>query len=270
MPVASPNEAICGYTGPYAALVADEVKQGISVQMLVGDVSAGLAVPLRFRVCRKPQETPVDDLQVEHEKLMHVIGVREDLGGFFHFHPRRSAPGLWEMIHTFTNGGRYQVWSDIKQQGTLYSFAHPRLTVSGPLASRPRDFIPKLVDEKAGYRITLQSTGMLEAGRTNSLEIFVRDAFGAPVATGNFLGALMHLIVIKDDVSVYLHAHAQSHARTAWPVAFNQVFPRPGNYKLFAQFRPLKSKLPPDEAVLAEFWVKVGMSRLTRAEDSPR
>ena len=40
-------------------------------------------------------------------------------------------------------------------------------------------------------------------------------------------------------------------------IYFNHVFTQPGNYKIFAQFRPLKTKLPPEEAIRAEFWVRV-------------
>ena len=100
---------------------------------------------------------PVDDLQVEHEKLMHVIGVREDLGAFIHIHPQRAAPGLWDIIHIFTNVGRYQIWSDIKHRGAVYSVAHPRYTVAGEARATPRGPIPQLQDHKSGYDISLRS-----------------------------------------------------------------------------------------------------------------
>ena len=149
------DEAICGYAGRYYSVESKGVKQGLSVEMLAGEISAGQVVPLRFRVNQKPRDMPVDDLQVEHEKLMHVIGVREDLGEFFHIHPRRAGPGMWEIIHTFTNGGRYQVWVDVKQLGAVYSFAEPRITVSGRINSVEHEPVPKLQDSRAGYQITL-------------------------------------------------------------------------------------------------------------------
>jgi hypothetical protein len=205
-----------------------------------------------------PQGTPVDDLQVEHEKLMHVIGVREDLGAFIHIHPQRAAPGIWEVINVFTNAGRYQIWSDIKHQGTVYSFAHPRFSVAGVARATPRGPVPRLQDCKGGYDILLKSSEpILVVGKTNSFEVIVREETGNQVGTDFFLGALMHFVVVKDDLSVYRHAHAREHWKSGRTVSFEQVFPQPGLYKIFAQFRPEKTKLPPDDAILAEFWVKV-------------
>jgi hypothetical protein len=252
-----PAEAICGYGTRLVAVPAGSQRTGLSVEMLTGDVAVDQTVPLRFRVRRMPGDVPVDELQVEHEKLMHVIGVRVDLGEFFHIHPQRTAPGLWQVIHTFTNGGRYQIWSDIKERGTVYSFAQPVLAVTGKIRPTPAAVVPKLQDFKAGYQISLDCPDVLRAGKTNQLRIVVRDSTGKQVGMEFFLGALMHLVLVKDDLSVYLHGHAENHDKSQTTIFFNQMFPQPGSYKLFAQFRPIKTKLPPDEAILAEFWVKV-------------
>jgi hypothetical protein len=253
-----PGEVICGYAGSYFAIEASQVKQGLSVQLLAGDAVASQPVPLRFRVSQMPQGMPVDDLQVEHEKLMHVIGVREDLGAFIHIHPQRAASGLWEIVHVFTNSGRYQIWSDVKHRGTVYSFAQPRFTVTGETKATPRGAIPQLQDRKGGYEISLgPAVPALFAGKTNSLEVIIRDEAGNQVGTEFFLGALMHFVIVKDDLSVYRHAHAKEHWKSGRTVSFEQVFPRAGYYKIFVQFRPEKTKLPPDEAILAEFWVNV-------------
>jgi hypothetical protein len=184
--------------------------------------------------------------------------VREDLGAFIHIHPQRAAPGIWEVIKVFTNAGRYQIWSDIKHQGTVYSFAHPRFTVAGEIRATPRGPVPRLQDCKGGYDILLKpAEPVLVAGKTNSFAVIVRDETGNHVGTEFFLGALMHFVIVKDDLSVYHHAHAKEHWKSGRTVSFEQVFPQAGLYKIFAQFRPEKTKLPPDDAILAEFWVKV-------------
>ena len=253
-----PGEVICGYARSYSAIESSRVKQGLCVQLLAGEAVVSQPVPLRFRVCQLPQGAPADDLQVEHEKLMHVIGVREDLGDFVHIHPLRTAPGMWEIIHVFTNAGRYQFWSDIKYRGTVYSFAHPRFTVAGELKTAPRGPIPQLEDRKAGYHVTLNpSKSRLIAGNTNLFDVIVRDKSGNQVGTEFFLGSLMHFVIVSSDLSVYRHAHAKEHWKSGRTVSFELIFPQPGLYKIFAQFRPQKTKLPKGEAILAEFWVKV-------------
>jgi hypothetical protein len=251
-------ELICGYGGRWVTIQAGRQRSGLAVDMLAGEIAVGQTVPLRFRVYQSPGDAPVDDLQVEHEKLMHVIGVRDDLGDFFHVHPQRTSPGLWQAIHTFTNGGRYQVWSDVKRRGTVYSFAQTPLVVAGKIQSGSPVVIPQLRDVKRGYEISIEGANELRAGKTNLIQVIVRNSDGAQVGMDFFLGALMHLVLVKDDLSVYLHGHAENHDRSQPTIYFKQMFPKPGNYKLFAQFRPAKTKMPLDDAILAEFWVNVG------------
>lgn len=238
-------------------MAAGNIQQGLAVELIAGETTVGETTPLRFRVTRKPQEEPVDDLQVEHEKLMHVIGVRTDLREFIHIHPERVSPGLWQVNHAFTNAGQYQFWTDIKHRGVVYSFAQPSLTVAGNLVKQGADKIPKLEDVKAGFRIAFEMPGEIIAGQTNLLLVKIHNREGTQVGTEFFLGALMHVVVIKDDLTVYAHGHAGNHLKGERDLYFNQIFPERGNYKIFAQFRPLKTKLAPDEAILAEFWVKV-------------
>ena len=102
-----------------------------------------------------------------------------------------------------------------------------------------------------------------------------------------YLGAAMHLAVIKDDLSVYMHTHPENHDESgneaghgheslriiplalahgqaegeekmpAELVTFNVNFPGAGVYKLFAQFRPEGIDMPTDESLIGEFYVKV-------------
>jgi len=258
-PVPPGTEAICGFTSNYRYWDADKVRQGLSVDMFVGGAQPGQPVNLRFYVNRKPGDVPVDGLQVEHERLIHVIGVRDDLSGFFHIHPLRNGPGSWLVTHTFTNGGNYKIWSDVKYQEVSYGFAQPLLTVSGKInpSNETRDIKERVIT--SGYEIKLTHSNPLLVGKTNRLEFVIHDASGSQVLTENFLGAPMHLVLIKDDLSVYLHAHPEHRevVDSPDPIRFFELFPRPGTYKLFAQFRPKKCNLPLDDALLAEFYVKV-------------
>ena len=251
------SEAICGYRASFSAVSAEQVRRGLCVELLAGDVAVDRPATLRFLVSQKPRNQPAEDLQINHDKIMHVIAVRDDLGGFCHLHPHKTEPGLWQVPQTFTNGGRYQIWCDVKQRGTVYSFRQPPLTVAGKISPPRPEVIPKLSDVTAGFQLDLVGAENLVAGKTNRLQVRLRDAAGNPVGTDFFLGSLMHLVLIKSDCSVYLHGHAENHDRTETPIRFTQIFPEPGDYKIFAQFRPAQVALPPEEALLAEFWVTV-------------
>jgi hypothetical protein len=251
------KEPICGFQAKHFYLNADAIKQGVSVDLLVGDLQIRTPVTLRFLVSQKPRGFPLDELQVEHEKLIHVIGVRDDLQEFFHVHPVKIDSGLWGVDHVFTNGGNYQVWSDVKYRGVSYSFAHPRLVVAEGQGEKARKVDRKDRGSDSGYEVRFNHSEPLSVVKTNRLQFAIHDAAGNPVATDNFLGAAMHLVIVSKDLSVFLHAHPENHNVVTTNVYFSQMFPEKGVYKLFLQYRPSTANLGRDEALLAEFYVNV-------------
>src|SRR4051812_11697136 len=110
---------------------AMDVKSGPCVDLLTREARGGESVKLRFYVSEKRSGQPLEKLEVQHEKSMHVIGVREDLSEFFHMHPVKIGAGLWEVHHTFAAGGKYKIWADIACSGGTFTLAQPLLTVSG-------------------------------------------------------------------------------------------------------------------------------------------
>ncbi|MBI4135985.1 MAG: hypothetical protein HY481_00330 [Candidatus Vogelbacteria bacterium] len=273
----------------------NEVAAGLSVNFSTGALSTiDEPVEMRFFVNDRPSAAPVPNyvLEIEHEKLMHAIGVRDDLEEFFHIHPvPTTAPGVFTVSHTFSAPGRYKVWSEIKQGGIIHAFGHAPFNVEGvtPAAgSNQRDF-SRLV-EIGGYKVTLNLTEPAAAGHDHDLSISVLHPEDGHAATlDNYLGAPMHLAVIKDDWSQFLHTHpedsAHTHAATS-PLPFELVsrvlanggghdegestivagqdsvnfhvnFPTPGLYRAFAQFRPADASLAADDYLLAAFWIEV-------------
>lgn len=89
---------------------------------------------------------------------------------------------------------------------------------------------------------------------STTLQIEVHTVAGADVELENYLTVPMHLTMIKDDWSQFVHTHPDSYGHT---VNFTATFPESGLYRVFAQFRPTGIHLPPDEALAAVFWVRV-------------
>jgi hypothetical protein len=254
----APSDPVCGFlSGPHFYYETSEIKQGLAVELMSGPAQLHQAVTLRFFVCQRPRSFPVDRLQIEHEKFMHIIGVRDDLSEFFHIHPTRVSPGVWEVSHTFARGGKYKIWSDVKYRGVSYSFGHPLLTISGSPGGPGADLAPTNSVTRAGYQINLTHPEPLVSGRTNQFQFTIHDAAGKPEELENFLGAPMHLVLVREDLSVYLHAHPENRGGGEQTIRFRQAFAKPGTYNLFAQFRPKEAKLLADDAILAEFAIKV-------------
>jgi hypothetical protein len=255
-PVADP---ICGFiAGPHVYSETSQIKQGLSVDIFVGQPRVNQPVTLRFFVHQKPRNMPVDQLQIEHEKFIHVLGVRDDLKEFFHLHPTRVSPGMWEASYTFTHPGNYKIWTDLKSRGVSYSLGHSKLTVLGNSSESNSGTATGDTPKKSDYKVAFTHSGSLITGQTNQLQFVIRDASGSPVEIENYLGTPMHLIIVKDDLSAYLHAHPEPRLRDDAPIRFTQAFSQPGNYKLFAQFRPKIAQLPKDETILEEFVITVG------------
>ncbi len=197
------------------------VKEGLVVKSthVPETIQVNSPAVLRFSVLDLPPKSDVgdyapiyvDDLEIEHEKYMHVIGMRDDLTNFFHIHPAKVSPGVWEVPGMFREAGNYKIWSDVKQAGVIHSFGHTPFNVSdasgvpGPALKAVPDF--STTYSSGAYRVVLKTDGVLSSKAPGNVGFDIFDQSGNPISLDNFLGAQMHLAVIKDDLSVYVHTH---------------------------------------------------------------
>ena len=291
---------------------------------------AGIPVRLGFFVRENPKDVPVGDFQIEHEKLMHVIGARSDLNEFFHIHPdppnpyasirfsenslpddfndplgkyrgalRSASPdstlnklfpflneGVFVSDYVFPKPGRYKIWSEVKREGVNHAFGHPEIIVEGegPKEEGEVSFGRNVI--AGSYQVALDVNEPIRAGRPTDLYFDIHTLTGGEVEVEPYLGAAMHLAVIKKDWSEFIHTHPEGdtgmeHGHSSFlpflkayahgevddeaehrvqeaddEVRFQTIFPSPGLYKVFAQFRPKGIDLPPDESLIAGFWIE--------------
>ncbi len=276
---------------------AKDTTAGLSVNLLpVATTTVGLPTALRFFVSDQPSGSPVPNyvLEISNEKLMHVIGVRDDLEEFFHVHPQpTTTPGVFVADYTFRAPGNYKIWSEIKQGGVIHTFGHPPFVVTGlngqlfvePVNKKqPMDF--SRTNEVAGYRVGLELPEPVIAGRDLGFSFSIIRSDGLPVLLDNYLGAKIHLSIIKDDWSEFVHAHPMAGAQTQATVPLEFIsralanggevhddmetmpmedtipfvvnFPEPGLYRAFAQFGPADIDFyTPEDYLLAAFWIEV-------------
>jgi len=311
-----------------------EVLEGLEVNFNLTPVPvlAGSSTQLSFFVNEKPNNSPVpfSEIEINHTKLMHVIGVRSDLSEFFHIHPEsslslgrgetldqtttteeispifpeeRSIPlpdfltpeeheklimrteievptvGVFSASYTFAKPGLYKIWSEVKKDGVIHSFGHPLFDVQGE-GERERKEVSFTRNVVVGdYQVILEMKEPVAKGHEHGLSFDVHTLDGSEVALENYLGVPMHLAVIKDDLTQFIHTHPEEeggHTHSFLPfvqevqahgeavmdetVNFHVVFPEAGRYKVFAQFRPEGIGLPEDEALVASFWIQVAES----------
>jgi len=239
-----------------------------------GEVRAGEPAALSFLV-RDGRGGAVKDLQIVHEKAMHLLVVSRDLDEFEHLHTEQQPDGSYQTSHTFPHGGDYLLYADYTPPDGAQTVDRHALSVAG----EPRQRVANDADAEQsktvdGLRFKMQAEGELRAGRGVVLNFTVTDALtGEPVTDLQpYLGAMSHFVVIGEDTADFLHVHPtekgahagggagehahptpthQAHASGEAPkghegespkaksneVAAHTVFPRAGLYKLWAQFQ---------------------------------
>lgn len=263
------------------------VTNGLVVNLLVHPlpITNNTTTHLGFFVNEKPWNVPVTSLELGHEKIMHVIGVRSDLNEFFHIHPRPSpAPGLLTDDYFFRQPGVYKIWSEIKRAGVDHVFGHPPLHVYGPGAVSRKEvsFARNIIVDN--YQIRLTAPDLIFKNNPTNLVFDINGLAGQAIPIENYLGVKMHLTAIKDDWTQFIHTHPNDHELDrhesfnivpkalahggggpanegegvgGTPIPFTVNFPEAGLYKIFSQFRPTGIALIADEALTASFWLEV-------------
>lgn len=256
-PVKDVNEAKPAYRAEFATEPAE--------------VKAGEPVTLSFTV-KDAKGAAVRDLQIVHEKPMHLLVVSNDLAEFNHLHPEPQADGSLKVTHTFPNGGAYKLYADFTPPNASQIVDRLDVNVAGDARVRVAlvaDQTTKTID---GLCVTMRPDKPLRAGDELLLNFAAADAKTGKPATDlqPYLGSLAHFVIISEDTTDFLHAHpmtkeemseaggahggmdqeAKPHAHDAAEmrdeakqgtspseVAAHTTFPRAGLYKIWAQFQ---------------------------------
>ena len=131
--------------------------------------------------------------------------------------------------------GSYRVYADFVPTGHDGLTLATDLAVAGPFTPQPLP-APSTTDEVAGYDVTIE--GELVAGADSTITVTVRRD-GRPVTDLQpYLGALGHLVAIRDGDLAYLHVHPLDPVDGAGgpTVRFAVDVPSAGTYGLYFDF----------------------------------
>jgi hypothetical protein len=202
-------------------------QDGLRLKLLTPAAEPGRPFVLKLAV-EGPDGEVLRDFDVEHTKRLHLIVVRRDLTGFQHLHPVQQRDGTWAVPLTIADAGTYRVFADFATGGDKYTLGAD-LEVDGAVTSRPLPAPVRTVDVD-GYRVALDA-GAARAGEEAALRFSVTRA-GRPVATLPYLGALGHLVALREGDLAFLHVHPDEDE-----LRFMAELPSEGRYRLFLQFR---------------------------------
>ena len=155
-------------------------------------IQAGQPTMLIFTVKDK-QGATVKDLQIVHEKPMHVLVVSSDLAEFYHIHPEQQpSDGNYRVQHVFPNGGDYKIYTDFTPKEAAQVVEQIDVKVAG----EGRAKVPLVADAKLektveGLRVTMKPSADLKAGQELTLDFKAFDAASGKPSVAHALHLIM-------------------------------------------------------------------------------
>jgi len=171
------------------------------------DHDNGLSATLKVRQFQ-PDGKPILNYEIDMQRLMHMVVIRDDFATFAHLHPSFDATtGTFWQPFTKDPSHRYFVYADTTPRGTGQQVFRFMLETDGPVTTAPVVRDAPVANATAGpYAVTLGSATLAaDQPQSVSLTIF-KD--GKPAGDlGTYLGAAAHAVFINTRTLAYVHVH---------------------------------------------------------------
>lgn len=217
-------------------------------------VKPGQPVKFRFFISHPKTGKPIKDFNLLHEMPFHLFVVSRDFSHFDHIHPEKQADGSFTIETVLPKAGYYQIYCDFFPAGGLPQVIYKNLVTAGyagDLVTSEAKITPDKTLSKTldGLRFELKfDPAAPVAGKPALLKYHVTDAKTGQAVTDiqPYLGAWGHTLILSEDATDYLHSHPndmipeeadRSKLISKSDIDFDTFFPRPGNYKIWSQFR---------------------------------
>ncbi|WP_434741781.1 hypothetical protein [Micromonospora sp. SH-82] len=209
---------------------------GYTLVPLTPELPAGQAGELRFQV-HDGERKPVTRFAVVHDKPMHLIVVRRDLGGYQHLHPTMAPDGTWSIPLTLAQPGVWRMYADFT--AVADDGLQAAVTLGADLVA-PGDHIPRPLPEPTRQAVVdgfaVSYDGDPQPGTAVPLVFTFRGADGAVPTLERYLGAYGHLVALREGDLGYLHVHPEPEL-DGEAVKFWVTAPGPGRYRLYLDFQ---------------------------------
>lgn len=206
------------------------------------NAKAGQQVPLRMRIIDTKTNAAQTSFDVAHEKRFHLLIASKDLNWFVHEHPVMEKDGTWSVPIQFPAGGDYWIYGDVAPSGKGSRVLISKVTVLGDKPKWDTRLTLARVAVDGGLRGELDAQE-IQVGRMTTLMVKLTDAkTGKPAGdTVKWLGAAGHMMIFHQDGQTVVHSHPAENEENEAQVKQGRVhftgrFPKPGLYKVYAQF----------------------------------
>ncbi|CAG7651960.1 hypothetical protein ACFQI7_19210 [Paenibacillus allorhizosphaerae] len=203
-----------------------------------GGVKANENKELTIQITDKDGKS-VNDFQVNHEKLLHLIVVNRDLSFFNHIHPDYKGNGKFTISTAFPTGGDYKLFADFIPKGGTSTTLSEWVKVEGKAGDQAAIIADsKLVKDVDGKEIEL-ALSSTKSSQEVTLTFNILDA-QTKKGINNlepYLGAVGHVVILSADAEQYIHVHPLDEKATGPKAQFATSFPKSGTYKIWGQFQ---------------------------------
>jgi hypothetical protein len=219
----------------------DEAPQGAATAYFMqfavqpSTVEPGKDVALSFTPRIRGRESEAVPLDIEHEKKVHLILVRDDLSWFDHIHPEYQSSGAYTVTTKFPAPGKYKAFADYKPTGASHVVDKIDIEVKGT-AGTPKQFNEKMSGTSGNYGFEMRPTGgkLVTGALMHISGVVLKDGKEIDAnSLDNYLGAKAHFVMISIDEKEYLHVHPTV---DKGKFDLHTTFTKPGKYRAWVQF----------------------------------
>ncbi len=217
------------------------------------DLQAGIPVDIELSIVDEEGKDAL--LSLVHERLVHAMITSKDMKEFWHVHPERQEDGSFILPFTFPRSGEYLLALDYTNGLSSVTETFP-LAVAGSIPQDPQPALYPSPEKIDNYEIRLEHS-LLFVGRKETFTYRITRNGEDVTDLAPYLGAAMHLAVVKNDLSAFIHTHGEVHpfgtvtkplptstvhqhapppARFGPVVEAHVTFPSPGTYTIFGEF----------------------------------
>lgn len=217
-----------------------------SISTEPAEIEPGKVVKLNFSIHDSAGKAlNANNLEVVHEKLIHLLIISEDLSYFDHIHPEETPNGDFTVEAKFPKPGKYRLYIDYTPIGAGHQLGRMEVNVAGT-PTEPAKLIAdkELVKVIDGIRFEMKSDKPFTTNQPIQLSFTLSDEKnGKPITDLEpYLGAFAHFVLVSEGHSEYLHAHPLvdapgPDARGGPEVGTQTLFPKAGLYKVWGQFQ---------------------------------
>jgi hypothetical protein len=211
------------------------------------------SITLKIQQFQLDGRMPIFRYDVEMQKLIHLIIVRDDFATFAHLHPAfNGTTGTFSETFPRSPNHRYYAYADTTPRGIGQQVFRFTIESAGPVSTLQPELSASLPTVTvAPYRVTLERTHLVaNQAQTLALTVFQGRRLATDLRT--YLGAAAHAVFINTTTLTYVHVHPTvlgtqdtnmsgsmtSMSRAAGPRMQMTLPPLPaGTYKLWVQFR---------------------------------